>query len=104
MVINQIIKIINRAGILTIKLIKELNPADVSRGNIEEMKFCGDMRLEIHKDYDNNTIITMTERSEEKRIIVAYITVVGTYETYLGEIQSSERQEECFVTIYGENE
>jgi len=103
MEINQIIKIKNRAGILNIKLIKELSPADVARGDIEEMNFCGDMRLEYHKNYSNDIIITLTERSEEKRIIVAYLTADGTYETYLGEIQSSERPEECFITMYGDD-
>ncbi|MDD3397870.1 MAG: hypothetical protein PHR96_04975 [Clostridia bacterium] len=103
MKINEIIKIRNCVGILDIKLIKELNPSDVSRGNIEEMNFCGNMRLEYHKNYSNDTIITLTERNEEKRIIVAYLTVDGIFETYLGEIQGSERPDEYFVTIYGDD-
>lgn len=95
---QDIIKIRNTAGVLDIKLIKQLNLRDVTRGFCEDMDFSGRCRFEFHKRRGDHTIVTLCERSSENKIIVANIEY-GEITVFLGEMLGTEKDELLFETV-----
>lgn len=96
---QDIIKIRNSAGILDVKLVKQLNLGDVTRGFCEDMDFQGRCRLEFHKKSSDEMIVTLCERDPNAtRMIVAHIDY-GEVAVFLGEMIGTERDEMIFETI-----
>ena len=96
---QDIIKIRNSAGILDVKLIKQLDLKDVARGFSEDMDFQGRCRLEFHKKSSDEMIVTLCERnSDATKMIVAHIDY-GEVTVFLGETIGSEKDEMIFETV-----
>ena len=96
---QDIIKIRNSAGILDVKLIKQLDLKDVARGFSEDMDFQGRCRLEFHKKSSDEMIVTLCERnSAATKMIVAHIDY-GEVAVFLGEMIGSEKDEMIFETV-----
>ena len=96
---QDIIKIRNSAGILDVKLIKQLDLRDVTRGFCEDMDFHGRCRLEFHKKSGDEMVVTLCERnSDATKMIVAHIDY-GEVTVFLGEMIGTEQDEMIFETI-----
>ena len=96
---QDIIKIRNSAGILDVKLIKQLDLKDVTRGFSEDMDFQGRCRLEFHRKSSDEMIVTLCERnSDATKMIVAHIDY-GEVTVFLGEMVGSEKDEMIFETV-----
>ena len=96
---QDIIKIRNKCGVLNVRLVKELNLRDVTRGYCEELEFNGRLRMEFHQKYNDDNIITLCERSANStKMIVARIEY-GTISVFLGEMLGSEEDEMIFETV-----
>jgi hypothetical protein len=96
---QDIIKIRNAAGILNVKLVKQLNLKDVTRGHCEDMDFNGRLRLEFHQKHGDSTVVTLCERNPNAtKMIVAHIEY-GDVTVFLGEMIGSEQDELLFETI-----
>lgn len=99
---QDIIKIHNKAGILDVKLIKQLDLKDVTRGFCKELEFNGRCRLEFHRKNSDEMIVTLCERSPEAtKMIVTHIDF-GHVTVFLGEMMGSEQDEFLFETIEDE--
>lgn len=100
---QDIIKIRNKAGILNVRLIKQLDLKDVTRGFCEELEFNGRCRLEFHQKHSDAMIVTLCERKPNAtKMIVAHIDF-GDVTVFLGEMIGSEQEEMLFETIEKEN-
>lgn len=96
---QDIIKIRNSAGILDVKLIKQLDLRDVSCGFCKELEFNDRLRFEFHQKQSDNTIVTLCERDcNSKKMIVAHIDYDGIT-VFLAEILGTEQDEMIFETI-----
>lgn len=96
---QDIIKIRNAAGVLDVKIVKQLNLRDVMRGYCEDMDFNGRLRLEFHQNHANETIVTLCERHPDAtKMIVAHIDF-DEITVFLGEMIGSEKDELLFETI-----
>lgn len=96
---QDIIKIRNAAGILDVKLVKQLDLGDVTRGFCKEMDFQGRCRLEFHKKSCDEMVVTLCERnSDATKMIVAHIDY-GEVTVFLGEMIGTEQDEMIFETI-----
>ena len=96
---QDIIKIRNAAGVFNIKLVKQLNLKDVTRGMCGELVFNGYCRLEFHKKHSDEMIVTLCERDlNNTKMIVAHIDF-GDVTVFLGEIMGTEQEEMLFETI-----
>jgi hypothetical protein len=96
---QDIIKIRNSAGILDVKLVKQLDLKDVTRGFCEDMDFYGRCRFEFHKKNSDEMIVTLCERdSNATKMIVAHIEY-GEVTIFLGEMIGTEQDEMIFETI-----
>lgn len=100
---QDIIKIRNKAGILDVKLIKQLDLRDVTRGFCEELEFNGRCRLEFHQKNSDEMIVTLCERNPNNtKMIIAHIDF-GDVTVFLGEMIGTEQDEMLFETIEKEN-
>ena len=96
---QDIIKIRNKCGVLNVRLVKELNLRDVTRGYCEELEFNGRLRMEFHQKHNDDNIITLCERSvNSTKMIVARIEY-GAISVFLGEMLGSEEDEMIFETV-----
>ena len=96
---QDIIKIRNKCGILNVRLVKQLNLRDVTRGYCEDLEFNGRLRMEFHQKHSDDNIITLCERSENAtKMIVARIEY-GEISVFLGEMLGSEEDEMIFETV-----
>ena len=96
---QDIIKIRNSAGILDVKLIKQLDLGDVTRGFCEELDFNGRLRFEFHQKHGDDTIVTLYEKGcNSKKMIVAHINY-GEVTVFLAEVLGTEQDEMIFETI-----
>ena len=96
---QDIIKIRNAAGVFNIKLVKQLNLKDVTRGMCGELVFNGYCRLEFHKKHSDEMIVTLCERDPNNtKMMIVYIDVVDVT-VFLGEIMRTEQEEMIKETI-----
>lgn len=96
---QDIIKIRNSAGILDVRLIKQLDLKDVTRGFCEDLDFNGRLRLEFHQKYSDDTVVTLCDRnSDSTKMIVAHIDY-GDITVFLAEMIGTEQDEMIYETV-----
>ena len=98
--IGDIIKFKNDAGVFQVEIKSKIQTMNAIRGSVDDMRFGGKMRLEVHhRDY-GEYIITMTSREESNdtgKIIVCWLdTCNDEVEYYLGQIIQYEEKEDVF--------
>ena len=99
---GDIIKIRNKAGLLTLKIERELSLWDVSRGigddKLPEMKR---PRLEYHQGRYGEHLVTLCDESEElpSKMYVLDCTDYAPPLIFLGVFEKSEEDENIFETI-----
>lgn len=96
---QDIIKIRNSAGILDVKLVKQLDFKDVTRGFCEDLDFNGRLRLEFHQKHSDDTVVTLCDRNPDTtKMIVAHIEY-GDITVFLAEMIGSEQDEMIYETV-----
>ena len=97
---NDIISIRNKAGILQVRLLEELDISDLNRG-FYEMEFEGRPRLEFHQRKET-ILVTLTGREEDKNIIVVELDLNFPREitAFKAEILGAEEPDTLFETIF----
>ena len=98
--LGDIIKFRNEAGVFQVKIKNKIPTTDAIRGCADDMVFEGKMRLEVHRRYYGEYIITMTSReasNDTGKIIVCWLdTCNDEVEYYLGQIVQYEEKEDVF--------
>lgn len=98
--IGDVINLRNDAGVFKIKVLDYIESGNARMGFGEEMHFDGHMRLEFHKGYCGQYIITMTSREDDensgKIIVCAFDSNRGCVRYYLGKIIQYEHEETVF--------
>ena len=96
---QDIIKIRNSAGILDVKLVKQLDLNDVTRGFCEDLDFNGRLRLEFHQKHSDDTVVTICDRNlGSTKMIVAHIDY-GNITVFLAEMIGTEQDEMIYETV-----
>ena len=98
--IDDVINLKNDAGVFKIKVLGGIESGNARMGFSEAMRFNGYMRLELHKGYCGQYIITMTSREDDedsgKIIVCAFDSDSGRVRYYLGKIIQYENEEDVF--------
>ena len=98
--VGDIIKFKNDAGVFQVEIKSKIQTMDAIRGSVDDMRFGGKMRLEVHHRVYGEYIITMTSREESNdtgKIIVCWLdTCNDEVEYYLGQIVQYEEKEDVF--------
>lgn len=98
--IGDIINLRNDAGVFKIKVLGGIKSSDARMGFGEAICFKGHMRLEFHKGYCGQYIITMTSREDDedsgKIVVCAFDSDSGCVRYYLGKIIQYEEEEDVF--------
>lgn len=107
MQIGDKIKLRNKAGILTVDIVKELNRPDVFRciGD-DRLPAMAKPRLEVHKNKHSETIlITLCDQKSDGPPYDIYIIEILPYEeyqqVYLGKFNKTEQPDDVFETMEG---
>ena len=98
--IGDIINLRNDAWVFKIKVLGDIKSSDARMGFGEAIRFNGHMRLEFHKGYCGQYIITMTSREDDedsgKIVVCAFDSDSGCVRYYLGQIVQYEEKEDVF--------
>ena len=98
--IGDIIKFKNEAGVFQVEIKSKIQTMNAIRGSVDDMRFGGKMRLEVHRRDYGEYIITMTSREESNdtgKIIVCLLDACNDeVEYYLGQIVQYEEKEDVF--------
>lgn len=98
---NDKIFIRNKAGKLTIELIKQLSLRDVTRGlGDDKLPSMSRPRLEFHKDRGGDRIVTLCDGAKDLpgTIYVAFLSSWEPIEIWEGRFDNSEEEELVYET------
>lgn len=100
-------RIRNKAGILTIKIIRELHRRDIFRclGD-DRLPSMAQPRLEVHKNKHNETtVITLCDNKSDGPPYDVYLVELGAYDDYpsiyFGQFENTEQPDDVFETMEG---
>lgn len=92
--VGDIIKFKNDAGVFHVEIKSKIPTTDAIQGCADDMIFEGRMRLEVHRRYYGEYIITMTSREASKDTGKIIVCSLDTYNDeiayYLGQYEEKE--------------